>query len=659
MVQVRPYGAPVLEIQTLNHSKLNADRSLPSDHSSDKERRPSSSEPQSAEQQFDDPTDMKRSSEYAFQLTEQPIVKKQRYTTQGTYGYSMSNSNGSSNGGNNSGGGAMGFNQGGAMTEMYPQYPAGGMGQFMNASGGFQQPQPTQMAGMGGYSNMGSYQNTGQYTSGGFGVSGQYNTSSGSYQGGGGYQGGNGQFTGTGNFPQQGIPGGIPTPVRTVYIGQLAPNTTIEDICNHIKCGMLESIKVLDDKNCAFVTFIESTAAQVFYNEATARRLAINNVEVKVGWGKASNLSADIMTAVNSGGSRNVFIGNTDESITDKVLQQEFSKFGAIDQIKILGDKRIAFVHMSSIVAAMKAVTTLPTDPTWTNRRINYGRDRCAPAKQIGSGGMVSQGGMFNPAAVSGGFPQQQFDMGMQGYGGGMSYMQNAVRTVYMGTIHPDATTKDICDVIRGGILEKIKYQPEKNTAFATFVDPAAASAFVHRGNTDGVVVKGKRVRVSWGTRSTMLPVHIAAAVQSGASRNVYIGTIDETITEERLRRDFGSFGEIELVNIIPEKNIAFVNFTEIQFAMRAVEAMKMNPEYAAYKVNYGKDRCGNPPRPRDPNRAASVLAGQMSGGFQGGVGSQSGNGGVVSGGDGMMVQGQVMGMDGYSMVANGANQYV
>lgn len=42
-------------------------------------------------------------------------------------------------------------------------------------------------------------------------------------------------------------------------------------------------------------------------------------------------------------------------------------------------------------------------------------------------------------------------------------------RTVYLGSIHPDTTLEEICNAIRGGILEKIRYIPEKHVAFATY----------------------------------------------------------------------------------------------------------------------------------------------------------------------------------------------
>ena len=59
--------------------------------------------------------------------------------------------------------------------------------------------------------------------------------------------------------------------------------------------------------------------------------------------------------------------------------------------------------------------------------------------------------------------------------------------------------------------------------------------------------------------------------VQAGGSRNVYVGNIEDFdfYSEEKLRHDFGEYGEIELVNTLREKQCAFVNFTNIASSVR------------------------------------------------------------------------------------------
>lgn len=54
---------------------------------------------------------------------------------------------------------------------------------------------------------------------------------------------------------------------------------------------------------------------------------------------------------------------------------------------------------------------------------------------------------------------------------------------------------------------------------------------------------------------------------------------------------------EIELINFLKEKHAAYVNFTTIESAQKAIAAIKNNPDYATLRVAHGKDRCGYAPR--------------------------------------------------------------
>lgn len=132
-----------------------------------------------------------------------------------------------------------------------------------------------------------------------------------------------------------------------------------------------------------------------------------------------------------------------------------------------------------------------------------------------------------------------------------------------------------------------------------TFVDPAAALTFFQVASYQGLTLNNRRLKIGWGKNSGPLPPALALAVHSGATRNVYVGNIEDfdTFTEEKLKRDFGEYGEIELVNFLKEKNCAFVNFTNIANAIKAIDGVKNKPDYANLRIAHGKDRCANPPR--------------------------------------------------------------
>ncbi|KAI8388585.1 uncharacterized protein BYT42DRAFT_611611 [Radiomyces spectabilis] len=401
---------------------------------------------------------------------------------------------------------------------------------------------------------------------------------------------------------------------RTIYLGNVTSDISATEILNQVKTGPVESIRILPEKSCAFLAFVDTGSAQAFYQEHLSRKMTVNGTDLKVGWGKYNPLPSAIQLAVQAGASRNVYLGHLDDNITETQLQENLSRFGQIDQVKLIREKRIAFVHFLSIASAMKCVTTLPTESAWAGKRVNYGKDRCAYIPKAGGTDPSGSYGMGFQSPFQGAFTFDAYSgsgsnvnpasaMVSSAYGmqaGNMMATTPMLRTLYLGNVSPDATCEDLCNVIRGGLLFQIRYLQDKHIAFVTFMDPSAAVNVYNQANCNGLVVKNRRLKVGWG-KPSLIPANVWVSVQSGASRNIYIGGVEDSMTEEKLREEFSQFGEIELVNMLKEKNCAFVNFTNILNAMKALTAIKSNPAYAKYKLNYGKDRCANPPR-RPPN---------------------------------------------------------
>ncbi|CAG9944585.1 unnamed protein product [Clonostachys rosea f. rosea IK726] len=395
---------------------------------------------------------------------------------------------------------------------------------------------------------------------------------------------------------------------RTVYLGNIPPDTTAEEILGHVRSGQIESVRLLPDKNCAFISFLDASSATHFHSDAILKKLCIKGQDIKVGWGKPSQVPTSVALAVQqSGASRNVYLGSLPEEITLEELREDLGKFGAIDTIKVVREKNIAFVHYLSIANAIKAVSQLPQEAKWqAPRRVYYGKDRCAyvsktqqqnAAQYLGiSPGYAHMLTGADRDLISSALAQQSVAAAaVATTAGGINNLGN--RTIYLGNIHPETTIEEICNVVRGGLLHHIRYIPDKHICFVTFIDPTAAASFYALSNLQGLMIHNRRLKIGWGKHSGALPPAIAMAVSGGASRNVYIGNLDETWTEERLRQDFTEFGEIELVNALREKSCAFVNFTNIANAIKAIEAIRGREEYKKFKVNFGKDRCGNAPR--------------------------------------------------------------
>lgn len=403
-------------------------------------------------------------------------------------------------------------------------------------------------------------------------------------------------------------PGVVQGTSRTVYLGNIPPDTSAEEILGHVRSGQIESVRLLPDKNCAFISFIDGSSATHFHSDAILKKLAIKGQDIKIGWGKPSSVPTSVALAVQqSGASRNVYLGNLPEETTEEELRADLSKFGPIDTVKIVREKAIGFVHFLSIGNAVKAVTQLPQEPKWqAPRRVYYGKDRCAYVSKTQQQNAAQYLGIAPGYAhvlngadrdlITNALAQQSVAAAaVATTAGGANNLGN--RTVYLGNIHPETTIEEICNVVRGGLLHHIRYIPDKHICFVTFIDPTSAASFYALSNLQGLMIHNRRLKIGWGKHSGALPPAISLAVSGGASRNVYVGNLDESWTEDRLRQDFQEYGEIELVNTLREKSCAFVNFTNIANAIKAIEAVRGKEEYKRFKVNFGKDRCGNPPR--------------------------------------------------------------
>lgn len=407
----------------------------------------------------------------------------------------------------------------------------------------------------------------------------------------------------------------ISAPSRTVYLGNTPPNMSIETLLDHVSSGVIEDCKILMDKNCAFITFLDEKSALLFHSDSILKRLNINGNDIKIGWGKTNLMDPLVATRIKyETVTRNVYIGNLikgEENIVAK-LKDDFVTFGTIDCINYLPEKGIAFIHFSSILSAIHAVDKIrDLNESYRNKKIHFGKDRCAyitklqqynaaqflgintddlsSVKQLNDRDFITNTLLQQSAATA----------AIATSAGGPNNLGN--RTIFLGNLPRITKIEDICNVVRGGILQSIKLIPDKNICFITFIDPTAAAQFYAMTSLHGLIIHKRRCKIGWGKHSGPLSNKIYAAVSHGASRNIYLGNLQWNesnilINEDYLRHIFSQYGEVEQINYLPERNCCFINFTNINNALTAMEKIEKNPEFQDLKINFGKDRCGNIP---------------------------------------------------------------
>jgi len=400
-------------------------------------------------------------------------------------------------------------------------------------------------------------------------------------------------------------------PSRTVYLGNVPADITPKELLDHVRSGIIDNVRVLSDKMCAFISFLDKSSALLFHSDAILKRLTIRDNDIKIGWGRNAPLSSIVLNAIQrDGATRNVYIGNLPKDITEEQLVNDLSEYGTIDTIKILNDKGVAFVHFCSILSAVKVVTNLGMkNEFYADKKIFYGKDRCAfitktqqhnAAQYLGlAPGMEHLVTNADREFISSTLLQQSAAAAaIATTAGGANNLGN--RTVYLGNLPKEIKIEEICNVVRGGLLQNVKYLQDRHVCFITFIDPIAAAQFFAMSQLHGLTIHNKRIKIGWGKHSGPLSNALTLAVSSGASRNIYIGNIDvenPKFSKESLRERFTEFGEIEQINYLLEKNCVFINFTNISHAILAIDKIKIDEDFKDLKINFGKDRCGNIPR--------------------------------------------------------------
>ena len=118
--------------------------------------------------------------------------------------------------------------------------------------------------------------------------------------------------------------------------------------------------------------------------------------------------------------------------------------------------------------------------------------------------------------------------------------------------------------------------------------------------------------------------------------KNLFVGNMSFQTTEDQLRAEFESFGAIDRVNVVTDRDsglprgFAFVEMANDEEAARAIEALNgKQVDGRAWNVNEARpkaERSG--PRPGGFNRGGGGGRGGNGGGFGRGGGRDSGRGG-------------------------------
>lgn len=431
-------------------------------------------------------------------------------------------------------------------------------------------------------------------------------------------------------------------PTRSVMLMNLSPQLSVRELLDHVQYGPLESARSLSDDQSIVLTFLKTETCADFYNSILTYwskfKGAIHSPDATMSFVHCNKLLPFIANAINNdGATRNVYISGLPSNVDEHMLTADLAKFGPMEKVELMEKdaQHVAFVHFQSLPSAIKAVQQLSLDEPYGDCNIFYGTDRCCIANSQSShtvleadyGDMPSspfiheaqvvhhhQSSLYDDQNIINTL-KQRTNIAMSlasSTGGGMANVGN--RTIFISNLDQHTRIDDLCNVIRGGLLQHIKLIPRRRIAFVTFIQQEAAAQFFASANVTPIVLHHRRLRIGWGKHPGQLPNNIALSVTAGASRNVYLGSEDDSTLpdEDTIREDFQFYGEIEQINFIRQNRAAFVNFVNIADAIKCVDEAhgslkscfvdRVGGRYDNVKISYGKDRCGNPPKKRASN---------------------------------------------------------
>lgn len=76
-----------------------------------------------------------------------------------------------------------------------------------------------------------------------------------------------------------------PAQTRTVYVGNLPSDASVDELLSQVRFGPIESIRILPEKSCAFISFLDPNTAAAFHSDALMRKVRLHDHDLKIGWG--------------------------------------------------------------------------------------------------------------------------------------------------------------------------------------------------------------------------------------------------------------------------------------------------------------------------------------------------------------------------------------
>eukprot|EP01101_Sappina_pedata_P008431 TRINITY_DN4662_c0_g1_i1.p1 TRINITY_DN4662_c0_g1~~TRINITY_DN4662_c0_g1_i1.p1 ORF type:complete len:567 (+),score=122.21 TRINITY_DN4662_c0_g1_i1:117-1703(+) len=177
------------------------------------------------------------------------------------------------------------------------------------------------------------------------------------------------------------------TTSNVLWIGNIGPDITEEMLLDEFGYyGTLNDVRILRDSYCAFINFQKIEDAEVAKEYMDEKQLGKQKIAVKYRFQNdqknAMRSSAGYDPARDANGSfalnpvaPSLWVGNLSEDVDSLALENVFGRYGPVDSVRLISNKRCAFVNFQEQAHAQAALHGLQgTQLGQMNIKINFVR---------------------------------------------------------------------------------------------------------------------------------------------------------------------------------------------------------------------------------------------------------------------------------------------